>query len=148
MLALMQGSRRSARVILGLGIVLSTGYIGCTTSAVAIQECRDIEAARCEASVPCGVIEADEVESCQRFYRDQCLHGISGSKEPTSDEQKTCLELINDAAEVAEKTMSFGMGGEGGVYELACEVIAAPWKHPDCAFVVADDGAGGAEAEN
>ena len=42
---------------------------GCGTDAIAVDECRDIENARCEAGKFCGFV--DDVEQCKRFYR--CL---------------------------------------------------------------------------
>ena len=60
-----------------LGLMLG---LGCSTEAVAIKECREIEELRCEASVSCGIVAEDEVEGCKRFYKEQCLHGIAGDK--------------------------------------------------------------------
>jgi hypothetical protein len=107
--------------------------MACNTKAVAIQECRDIEEARCEASVPCGVIEEEEVDACKRFYRDQCLHGISGPKAPTGEEQKLCLELINDAKSDAATSMGGASQDDG--YTRACKTVSTPWEEPECAFL-------------
>ncbi len=118
--------------------------LGCSTDAVGVNECRDVEYARCEASVACGVIEEDEVDACKRFYRDHCLHGISGDKVPTADEHKACLELIEQAQATAED--SLGMGGAGEADESACEIIDKPWKSEECAYLSADSSSmGGGE---
>lgn len=106
----------------------------CNTDAVGVNECRDVEYARCEASVACGVIEEDEVEECKRFYRDHCLHGMKGDEVPTADEHKECLDLIEDAGKAART--SLGMGGAGEPDERSCKIIAAPWKSEECAYLV------------
>jgi hypothetical protein len=92
-----------------------------------------VENARCEASVPCGIIEPDEVESCQMFYDDHCLHGISGDEEPSADQHKSCLDLIEEAGRMAQA--SLGMGGTGEADEAACGIVAAPWDEPECAYL-------------
>lgn len=119
---------------------------GCVSAAVAITECREIEYARCEASVPCGVI--DDVEACKRFYRDQCLHGIAGPEVPTTQEQDACVAAITDAGTCAEADPEWsvegcapegagGLGGEASVdgSETVCEFLAAPWDFPVCDFL-------------
>lgn len=118
--------------------------MGCSTKAVGINECRDVEYARCEASVACGVIEADEVDNCKRFYRDHCLHGMKGDEVPSADEHKDCIELIESAGEAAQA--SLGMGGASEPDEKACKLIAAPWKSEECAYLIAESSSmGGSE---
>lgn len=106
--------------------------LACSTKAVGIQECRDVEYARCAASVPCGVIEQGEVESCRRFYRDQCLHGIAGPEVPTADEHQACVDLIVQAGVSALVSLE---GGAEEADEVACEVVAQPWKSPECDYL-------------
>jgi hypothetical protein len=106
----------------------------CSTDAVGVNECRDVEYARCEASVACGVIKEEEVEECKRFYRDHCLHGMKGDEVPSADEHKECIELIEDAGKAARA--SLGMGGAGEPDESACKIIAAPWKSDECEYLV------------
>jgi hypothetical protein len=130
--------RRGQTAALFLGLLL---VAACNTDAVGVNECRDVEYARCEASVACGVIEADEVDSCKRFYRDHCLHGMKGDKVPSADEHKDCLELIEEAGETAKT--SLGMGGAAEPDEVACKIIAAPWKSEECAYLVEDSGSMG-----
>lgn len=117
----------------------------CTTGAIGIAQCREIEYARCEASVPCGVI--DDVDACQRFYRDQCLHGIAGPNVPTTDQQSDCVEAIEQAGACAEDDAEGafadcsehgGMGGQsaGDPDEpTVCEFLAAPWQSPVCDYL-------------
>lgn len=117
----------------------------CSTEAVGISECRDVEYARCEASVACGVIASDEVNDCKRFYRDHCLHGMKGDEVPTADEHRECLELIEEAGKAAQA--SLGMGGASEPNEKACKVIAAPWKKDECAYLIAESSSmGGSES--
>lgn len=136
--------RRAAAVAL-LGATASTSLTGaCTTGAVGIAQCREIESARCEASVPCGVIE--DVEECKRFYRDQCLHGIAGPAIPTNEDQSACVEAITRAGECAQGdpdgsmkacTAGGGMGGQASTEDepTVCQFIAEPWEFEVCDFL-------------
>ena len=134
---------------------LGLGFSGCTTSAVAIEQCREVEAARCESSVPCGVIEPDEVEACKRFYYDQCLHGIQGPEEPTAENQKHCVELIEDsgkaalaallAAELAQTEEERNDALKAQVQ--ACIVVAVPWNAKPCDFIKPEEKGMGGESQ-
>lgn len=107
-----------------------TALVGaCTTGALAIEQCREIENARCEASVPCGIVDEDKVEECKRTYRDHCLHGIAGPEEPTAGQQQACLAMIDEAGEAARDST-------GDEYEQACEIISEPWDRRPCAFLL------------
>ncbi len=124
-------------------LVLGSLIGACNTKAVGIQECRDVEYARCTASVPCGVVEKGDVEACQRFYRDQCLHGISGPEVPTADEHQTCVDLIVNAG--VDALQSLIDDPEGEPDETACRIVAAPWRRPECDYLNPEPkGAGGA----
>ncbi len=59
---------------------------GCGTDAVGVDECRDIEEARCEAAQFCDIV--DDVDACKRFYRDQCLHGLANGEQPGAPDVK------------------------------------------------------------
>ncbi len=78
---------RVAGFVLSIHVLGILGAVspGCSTDAVAIQQCREIESVRCEGSASCGIIDTDDIESCKRFYQDQCLHGIAGDKEPSAE---------------------------------------------------------------
>ena len=67
---------------------------GCGTDAKGIDDCREIEQARCAAAKNCGTVA--NVDECQRFYRDQCLHGLAVSL-PTSTQLKQCVHTIDQA---------------------------------------------------
>jgi hypothetical protein len=143
----------TAATLIGLCLALAPG--ACTTGAVAIAQCREIESARCEASVPCGVI--DDVEECKRFYRDQCLHGIAGDTAPTTAEQDACVSSIEAAGACAEDDPdglvsdcapegAAGAGGHGpeGPERSVCEFLAAPWDYQVCDFLNEPPPEGGA----
>ena len=71
---------------------------GCETDAVGVEACRSIEAARCQARVDCNQMEEAELESCQRYARDQCLHGVALEDAPDQADVDECVEAINDVA--------------------------------------------------
>lgn len=113
----------------------------CTTDAVAVEQCRQIEHARCEAAVSCGSVKSTEIDECKRFYDDQCLHGIAGEEAPTANQQKSCLELIDDARQTAETS-------SGDQFERACTVIGEPWESEECSFLLrASESMGGASGD-
>src|SRR5262245_50800694 len=68
---------------------------GCGTDPVGVDDCRSIEQARCEAAKPCGLIT--DVSACQRFYRDECLHGLAVSSSPGSTEVEKCAAAVRAA---------------------------------------------------
>ncbi len=125
---------------------------GCGTDAQGIDECRDIEQARCVAAKNCGLVS--DVPACQRFYRDQCLHGLPVSP-PGSVKVKECVTTIQAAGACA-------MQAEGGDTLLsrcdpqvttgargvltACGLVKEPEKAEECSFLTpgVDGGGGGA----
>jgi len=124
------------------GLLLLVGPWGCSTGAIAIQQCREIERQRCEGAAVCGVIKSSEVDSCKRFYNDQCLHGISGDEEPTADEQTDCLTFLQERQADAEAARD---DDDQDALEDACQVLAEPWDYDQCAFInrqIAEGGSG------
>lgn len=133
------------------------GFSGCTTAAVAVDQCREIESARCVASVPCGIVEPGDVEACQNFYFDQCLHGIQGPEEPTSEAQDECVGRIEDAGAealaallAAELAQSEEERNDALKAQLkACVVVALPWNTKQCSFIKPEEkGMGGMGGES
>ncbi len=134
---------------------------GCGTDAVGVDECRDIESARCEAGAFCGLVE--DVEQCKRFYRDQCLHGLANGDRPGSPQVKACIATIRAAGECAKagvedvasctpalpsltihnKVCDVVLRPEGAV---KCEFLAQPVEFPDAAPDVAADTASSVDA--
>jgi len=125
---------------------------GCSTDAQGIDECREIEQARCAAAQQCGLIT--DVPACQRFYRDQCLHGLPVSS-PGSVKVKACVATIQAAGLCVEQSGDTETRlrdcdppvteGARGVL-TACGLIKEPEKASECSFLTpdADGGVGGA----
>lgn len=116
---------------------------GCSTGAVGIGTCRQIETARCRASVSCGTLNEGDVEACERFYRDQCLHGLS-TAEPPSSEVSECVAVIQAAAQCAADAGSASIELDDCDpfvtathirLNLACDVVAHPERADECAFL-------------
>lgn len=127
---------------------------GCGTSAVGVGECRDIEQARCRAGKSCGLI--DDVEACERYYRDHCLHGLA-VKPPGGGSVSECVRVIEAAGQCAAENREARLSScETKVTNprrdlvLACDVVAHPERATECAFLtnvpIGDDGAAGASA--
>lgn len=126
-------------------VLVSAG--GCGTDAKGVDDCRDIEEARCVAAKSCAVLS--DVEGCKRFYRDQCLHGLAVTS-PGSNQVKLCVAAIQSAGNCA----SLAEGSDPAL-ELcdppistssattACEIVKEPELATECAFLLPSGGAGG-----
>jgi hypothetical protein len=128
---------------------------GCSTDAQGIDDCRAIEQARCSAAKQCGLVS--DVDACQRFYRDQCLHGLPVSP-PGSVKVQACVATIRNAGLCVEQsgdTETLLRDCEPPVTEGAravftvCGLIKEPEKASECSFLTpgADGGVGGASNE-
>ena len=146
----------------------------CGTNAVGVDDCRDIEQARCRAGKTCGIV--DDVPACERFYRDHCLHGLA-TKPPAGASAAACVQVIEAAGRCAANgadgtTTELPDCPEGEVtaqhldgFKTACDVIKHPEKANECSFLTdtpdtndgvagqsaggnsgSDDSGGGAEA--
>lgn len=98
----------------------------CGTDAKGIDACRRIETARCRAAAACGLIQ--DARSCERFYRDQCLHGFAGP-EPSDRDVERCVQVIETAAECAST------GDDSAACRNACAIVERPEESPGCAFL-------------
>jgi hypothetical protein len=126
---------------------------GCGTSAVGVDDCRDIETARCRASKICGTV--DDVDACERYVRDHCLHGLAG-KAPGGTAVAACVNVIEAAArcatddpDVALRDCDPQVTERASGLRKACDVVAHPERATECAFLAdlpeeEDDGSGGA----
>lgn len=128
-----------AAVLLVGAVVL--GSPGCGTDAVGIDDCRDIERARCEAAAHCGLV--DDVDECQRFYRDQCLHGLS-VESPGSIAVERCVEVIRLAGDCARDHGGTDADLDDCVQEpssetvdaeTACDLVIYPERTRECRFL-------------
>ncbi len=138
---------RSLRtVVLGLlGALAGFGVAsspGCGTDARGVEDCRDIERARCSAAASCGVVT--DVEGCQRFYRDHCLHGLAVAP-PAPDAVNRCIQAIEWAGSCAstegkEAGIADCADGDllgGGSALTACDVVLYPERTVACGFLTA-----------
>ena len=127
---------------------------GCGTDARGVDDCRDIEEARCSAAKGCKLVADGEVDACKRFYRDQCLHGLSGAL-PGSVQVKECVATIVAAGSCATALGSDAelvacdpaVGDAPGV-RAVCDIVKEPERASACAFLAprADAGSGGSGA--
>jgi hypothetical protein len=111
---------------------------GCGTSAVGVDDCRDIEQARCDAAAACGTVS--DVGECQRFYRDHCLHGLPNAP-PPRETVDDCVAAINNLRLCAS---AFGPGAALSECKPevpaqnathVCEVVKAPERAYACSFL-------------
>lgn len=123
----------------------------CGTNAVGVDECRDIERARCRAADPCGIIT--DVAACERYYRGHCLHGLA-TKPPADASVSACVQVIEAAGRCAQGDAETRLEDctEGALPQtglrFACDVVKHPELTPECAFLTdvpppEDDGSGG-----
>jgi len=108
---------------------------GCSTDANNVTACRQLEDARCTRAQKCGIdlmyplhngtSAADDIEACQLFYYDACLHGLVTSVVVTAPEMDRCLRAI--------------VGGEGGAGEANCNAVINPQTIPACAWLIPPD---------
>ena len=124
-----------------VGLVLSAAY-GCGTDAVGIEDCRQIEQARCDAGAACGLVK--DVEACKRYYRDHCLHGLAIPDSPGPNRVKACVTAISAAAQCARdlgpQAPIASCSPDVGLTALssACEVVNRPEETEPCRFLVPD----------
>jgi hypothetical protein len=123
---------------------------GCGTKAVGVDDCRDIERARCRAGAACGVV--DDVPACERYYRDHCLHGLA-TKPPSNAVVDACVQVIERAGRCASADPKSSLteceeavSEEYWTVTTACDVVAHPELTTECAFLTDTppvDGSGG-----
>ncbi len=132
---------RTRVVASGLASALLSFFVvhaaGCGTDAVGVDECRDIEEARCEAGKYCGLV--DDVDTCKRFYRDQCLHGLAAGERPGAPRVRDCVEAIQAAGECAKngaKTVADCAAFPTKTYHTEiCDVVTEPEGAQACEFL-------------
>jgi hypothetical protein len=115
---------------------------GCGTEAVGVDECRDIEDARCEAGKYCGL--GDDVDACKRFYRDQCLHGMASGDRPGAPRVKECVATIKAAGQCARDGYASLAECDAALsstlqektnFKDACDIVKQPEGVTDCDFL-------------
>ena len=122
---------------LAWGVCLVWLAASCGTDAVGISECREVERARCAAAVSCGY---PDVEECQRFYRDHCLHGVALDSVDTVDVEN-CVTQIESAGTCAAAqpgsspaACEVPIATQGEVANV-CDVVLQPELATACAFL-------------
>ncbi len=131
----------SAGVLSAICSFLLLEASGCGTDAVGVDECRDIEKARCEAGAFCGLVE--DVDACKRFYRDQCLHGLATGERPGKPVVDDCVKAIERAGSCAQKgikDLADCPGDPPAVTEATlltkvCDVVKKPEQILECDFL-------------
>ncbi|MEO6599316.1 MAG: hypothetical protein ABIQ16_05550 [Polyangiaceae bacterium] len=130
---------------------------GCGTDAKGVDDCRDIEEARCVAAKSCDLLGDVDVDGCKRFYRDQCLHGLAVSS-PGPNQVKLCVAAIQNAgscvrqsggknAPLDECDPRIGISSSSSA-TTACEIVNEPELATECAFLVPSEGSGGRGGES
>jgi hypothetical protein len=124
----------SASALVAFAFVSSPG---CGTSAMGVEDCRDIEQARCDGALACGTIT--DAAECKRFYRDHCLHGLPMTPPPREDIDN-CIAAIKNLTLCAN-----AYGPSASLAECpavpaqnatrVCEVMAAPERAYACSFL-------------
>jgi hypothetical protein len=112
--------------------------LGCSVEQIGADGCKKIESERCAQVAPCKNIKITDVASCQRFYRDQCLHGLSLEAEPGGPVIDKCVSAIKTAGECAKAAPDAPCTGlaVAKVTTTACDVLEHPEYATDCAFLV------------
>jgi hypothetical protein len=128
----MSGLRASASALVSAVVTACLLTQACGTDAVGVEDCRAIEEARCTAGYACGVVA--DVEDCQRFYRDQCLHGLA-VRSPGRPAVEDCVAAVQAAGECARS----GAGEAEGCDAAPCDGILHPESIPACGFLGADN---------
>jgi hypothetical protein len=139
--------RSLSATLLSAAAMFSLVTSSCGTNAVGVDDCRDIEQARCRASASCldanGVPLIDDVDACERYYRDHCLHGLA-MKPGVNASVATCVQVIEAAGRCAERDPASTLtdcNETEAVTEphpglkLACDVVTHPERAAECSFL-------------
>jgi len=124
------------------GLFALTTPSGCGPDPVGVEDCRQIEQARCEAGKKCGIVS--DVAACQRFYRDHCLHGFSLDEAPSNRVVTGCVDAIRAAGDCAstngaDSQASDCFPGAAPAESMSvCDAIGTPEQLPACRFLVAE----------
>ena len=124
-------------MVLAAGLT-ALGSLGCDSGAVGVDACRDIEDARCEAALPCGIVI--DVAACKRFYRDHCLHGLASASSPSADQLNACTDTITLAGECrseghTELADCPTPPSSSTELTLVCDVVQEPQATKECDFL-------------
>lgn len=129
-----------------LAIASQGPSFGCDTHAVGVADCQEIEKARCAAAHSCSLgINATNEAECERFARDNCLHGLPTASSPLASQLNNCLKAIRAAGACADAgpntlaTKCTGIENEITVADAtACDIVESPEETTACSFLVAE----------
>jgi hypothetical protein len=87
-----------------MALLLALAAAGCSTDAVDVDGCKQIEEARCRQAPACGLAlsvpnftSGTDVDACIRFYDDACLHGLAVS-DPGPAAISACVTAIQSTS--------------------------------------------------
>lgn len=125
---------------------------GCSTGAVGVDACRQIESARCVAAPDCrgqgfDLETEEQVDNCITFYNDHCLVGLENTtEEPLQDDVDRCVAVVEAVAKCARNQDVVTMDdcrdadddqrtieGQAGI--TPCEALQEPELLLACKFV-------------
>lgn len=146
--------RSLSATILSAAATFSLVTASCGTDAVGVEDCRDIEQARCRASASCLDVKGDplieDVPACERYYRDHCLHGLA-AKPPGGASVSACVQVIEAAGRCAKSDPTIALDEctevvtePHGTLTHACDVVTHPELATECAFLTDNDANGAA----
>jgi hypothetical protein len=76
--------------------------LACSSGAVGVDACKQVEHARCQAAAACGVsleppyhTAGSDVDACIRFYDVACLHGLVSGSDPGPAAVSACVAAIS-----------------------------------------------------
>ncbi len=124
------------------GSAISTA--SCGADPVGVEACREIESARCEAAVKCGLV--DDLAGCNRYFRDHCLHGVATEDAPGGVAVDRCVDTLNRAGRCAERHGTDADPSECDESRFAdadaeniCELVEEPERASRCEFLKPPD---------
>lgn len=140
-----QAAPRSLKLLFfAFSVSLGALSLGCGTDAKGIDSCREIEEERCRQAPACPaqfrVSSEEEVKACVRYYRDQCLHGLTGA-EPGKPALDACLQTLKRAGSCAKSGVTkldecSAAPSTQTSLTSPCEILVQPEKTAECAFLV------------
>ncbi|MFO0659820.1 MAG: hypothetical protein U0165_08325 [Polyangiaceae bacterium] len=81
-----------------------------------------------------GISTTKQVDACKRFYRDQCLHGLTTDQAPGTPAIDKCVSAIQTAGACARKGGACALSTT--ITTTACGVIEHPEYATACSFLV------------
>lgn len=135
-----RGLRRDHGIAPPIAAALLVAAFGCGTKTSGIEECRQIELARCRSAGECGVIE--DVSACERYVEDHCLHGFDPALGPSKTDVQACAEAIEDVGACAERSgtktdpQSCRQSSlRNANVTRVCDLVERPDRIPSCRFL-------------